>query len=107
MIVRFEDQDWQFALDDIDLRDAIYIQNQTGMTLNDVRKGFMESNPQALLAMYWFMMKQNGKTVDMHKVNFKALKFDAALTEAMIEEQKAANPTEESPADPAPETKSE
>lgn len=107
MIVHFEDKDYEFDLDEIDLRDAIYVQNQTSLTLNGLVSGFMESNPAALLGLYWLMMKQNGKTVSMDRVNFKVRKFDAALAEAFVAARKAEeeNPTEDAPAKEAtPET---
>lgn len=96
MLITFDDQEYKFGFDEVDLRDAIYIQNQFGLTMTDLYEGFRKSDPKALLAIYWLMGKQNGKTFNLQTVNFKLMKFDAALTEAMVAEAKAtaeANPT--------------
>jgi len=105
MIVNFEDKDFQFDLDEIDVTQATYIQNHTGLTLSGLWQGFRESDPKALRALYWLMQNQNGVTMDINKVNFKALKFDKALTDAMVAEVEATDPTGESPAaETVPET---
>jgi hypothetical protein len=103
MIVHFDDKDYQFDIDEIDLTEAMYIQSNTGLTVAGMWQGFKDSDPQALRALYWLMLKQNGKTTDISKLNFKVIKFDVALVEAMTAEQEA-NPTEEPQTDEAPKT---
>lgn len=108
MQVEFEDKTYAFDLDEIELRDAIYVQNETGLTMSGLMQGFEKSDPAALLGLYWLMLKQNGVTQSIAKINFKVRKFDAALTAAFIAEAReiAENPTEEAPGvEPAPDSK--
>jgi hypothetical protein len=92
MLVQFDGTDYEFDLDDIDVRQAIKIQNETGLTVADMWEGFKRMDPRACLAMYWLMMAQSGKAVDMNKSNFKLVQFHSAVLEALV----SANPTDES-----------
>jgi hypothetical protein len=102
MIVHFEDKDYQFDLDDIDVSQARYLKRKTGMTLMDLEDGLERADPDCLVALYWLMLAQNGKAIDMDKVNFKLVKFGIALRKA-AEAEREANPTEELDEATAPE----
>lgn len=104
MLVHFEDQDYDFDIEAITLAEATTIHNMTGLTIKGTLNGLAELHPDALRALYWLMLKQNGKAVDMHKVGFAALKFGEAIGNAFDEEEKrkkAADPTEAPEAPPA------
>lgn len=97
MIVTFEDRDWSLDLDEIDVPQARIIYRQTGKTLLELQQGLENVDPECMVALYWLMKNQNGVTVDMNKVNFKIVKFGAAVIQALVREadELAANPTVE------------
>lgn len=94
MLIQFEDEEYKLDLDEIDYTEARYIKRHTGLTLLELELGLEKIDPDALGALYWLMMKQSGTAVDLQKVNFKALKFTAALIEAKKREAEE-NPTKE------------
>lgn len=92
--IHFEDQDFEFDIDDIDVNQARAIKRYTQMSLFKWQEALKEADPDALVGLYWLMMNQNGKAVDMHKVNFKIVQFGNAVGEA-FEREAEENPTEE------------
>jgi hypothetical protein len=94
MIVNFEDKEYEFSLDDIDVPQARFIKRKFGMTLMDLENGLGEADPDALVALYWLMQNQNGVTVDPDKVNFKLVRFGIALKDAVVADNEA-NPTDQ------------
>lgn len=103
LLVHFEDQDYTLDLDEIDVAQARHIKRQTGMSLLAFQEALQEVDPDALVAAYWLMMAQNSKAVDMNRVNFKIVKFAAALDDAGKREA-AENPTAEGPDEAPPVT---
>lgn len=106
MLVHFEDTDYQFELEDIDVSQARYIKRQTGLSIKAFLDGLGEIDPDCVVAAYWLMKAQNGTVVDMNKVNFKLIRFGDALGEAMKAEDEAENPTGE-PVEALPQKTSE
>lgn len=102
-VVHFEGQDYNFDLEDLDLAQARSIKRQTGMSIGKLLDGLSELDPEALAALYWLMLAQNGKVTDINKVNFKVMEFGKALGDAMGDEEAEENPTEAEP-EPAPAT---
>ena len=98
MIIHFDDRDYNFDIEEMDLAESRHIFRQTGLTMKGLLDGLAELNPEALVAVYWLMLKQNGQVSDMNKVNFKVLKFGEAMGKAFDEEAAARKATEE--ADP-------
>ena len=99
MNVHFDGQDYEFELDNLDVMEARTIKRQTGLTPRDMYQGMAELDPDALVAIYWLMMKQNGKTVDVSKVNFNLIEFAAAVTADETEDEPdEVDPTAEVPA---------
>ena len=88
MQVHFEDQDFQFEIEDIDVSQSRHIYKQTGLSVRGLLDGLKEINPDALVALYWLMKAQNGTVVDMGKVNFPILRFAAALGDGLDAEKK-------------------
>lgn len=93
MNVYFDDQQYVFDLDEIDVSQARYVKRKFGMTLMDLEEGLDRADPECLVALYWLMLAQNGKVVDPDKVNFKLVKFGIALRKAS-EAEAEANPTQ-------------
>lgn len=100
MLVQFEGADYAFDLEALDVSEARYIKRVTGFTIKALLTGLQELDPEALVALYWLMRKQNGTVEDMSKVNFKVIKFGEALEAAFDAEaeKKKENPTEADPA---------
>jgi hypothetical protein len=86
MIVNYDGEEYKLDLDELDLAEAMVIKVKTSMSLMKFQAGLEEMDPDALRALYWLMMKQNGKAVDIDRVNFKVSKFASAVTEAQKEE---------------------
>lgn len=82
MQVQFEDKEYSFDMDDIDLRQARAIKRMTGLTLKKFGDGLSEADPDAVAAAYWLMLSQNGIAVDINKLNFNVVKFLDAIGDA-------------------------
>jgi hypothetical protein len=101
MNVHFEDQDYEFDFDALDVTQARHLKRQLGLTLKQFQDGLADLDPDCLVGLYWLMLHQNGKAVDMNKVNFNIAAFGEAFAKAGEEEQ--GNPTQ-SPSSDKPET---
>lgn len=86
----YEDQEYTLDIEDIDLRQAIIIKDKCDLTLMTLEDGLNNGDPQALKALFWLMMAQNGDEQDIDRVNFKIVKFARALDEAGRREAEAA-----------------
>lgn len=88
--IEFDGETYSLDLDEVDVGEARTIKRQTGMNLVDLNRGaLIDADPDALVAVYWLMQKQNGKpAVDMNRVNFKVAKFATALLNAHEEAMK-------------------
>ena len=93
--VRFEDQEFELDIEELTLNQALYIYRQAKMSVRDLMVGLQDLNPDAMAALYWLMLDQNGKRADIGKLNFKILAFAAALSDAFPsdEEDAEADPT--------------
>lgn len=89
MQVEYDGETYDVDLDDMDLAEARHIKRKTGLDIKGLYDGFMSLDPEALAALYWYMMKRRGKGVDIHSVNFKIAKFGAALIDAYVRENPA------------------
>lgn len=92
-VVHFEDKDYDFDIEAMDLAQARAIKSQTGLSIRKLMDGLGDFDPEAMAALYWLMLKQNGVTVDIRKVNFKVLEFAEALGEAFGDGQDEEDPT--------------
>lgn len=95
MIIHFEDTDYNFDIEALDLAEARHIKRQTGLSMRGLMDGLADIDPEALVAIYWLMLKQNGQVSDMNKLNFSVLKFAEAVGKAFDEEAAARKATEE------------
>jgi hypothetical protein len=87
MLVQFQDKDYEFEIEDIELSQARYIKRHTTLSVRALLNGLRELDPDCLAAIYWLMLQQNGTVVDIAKVNFPVLRFAAALGDAMSREK--------------------
>jgi hypothetical protein len=95
MLIVFDDKEYQLDVDEMDVVEARHIKRKTGMGLLELQEGLMKVDPDALVALYWLMMKQSGVGVDMDRVNFKVAKFGRALRDAVEREEQAAGEEDE------------
>jgi hypothetical protein len=86
MIVEFEDKSYTLDVEEIDVRQAMLIKVKTGFNLLDWQKALERSDVDAIKALYWLMMAQNGQAVDIDRVNFKIIKFAKAIKAAQADE---------------------
>lgn len=97
MIVHFDDKDYQFDIEALDLSEARYIKRNAGLTVKALMDGLSEMDADAIAALYWLMLKQNGQATDIGKLNFSVLKFAEALGNAFNAESEEEDPTEAAP----------
>lgn len=95
MQVEFEDRIWDFSYDAIDLAQARYIKNHTGLSMSGLLEGMREMDPEAAAATYWAMKTQNGVVVDIGKVNFPLMQYCRLVGAAFKKEieEREARPT--------------
>ena len=100
MLVQFQDEEYQFDIEALDLSEARYIKRNAGLSVKQLMDAVGEIDPEALAAIYWLMLKQSGKVQDISKLNFPVLKFAEALAAAFASENegKEEDPTEAAPA---------
>jgi hypothetical protein len=89
MKVNYEGEVLEFDLEEIDVQQATVLKRKLGLTLLGLDQGLSEGDPDALRAVYWLMMVQSGKRVDIDEVNFKIVKLANAIQEAVEAEAKA------------------
>lgn len=96
MIVKFENRDWALDIEEIDVAQAMVIKVKTGFNLLQWQAALEQGDVMAAKALYWLMLAQNGVGGDIDLLNFKVLKFIAAVGEAAKADTKAAevDPTE-------------
>jgi hypothetical protein len=97
MKVEWEGTVYDLDYEEMDTKQARYLKSQLGLTPQALREALRDQDPDAILGWYWLMMAQNGKIVDIGKVNIKIFKFIKALVNAAKEE--AENPTQSPPSD--------
>lgn len=100
MIVKFEDEELDFSLDEITVSQATTLKRKLGLTLIGLDAGLSDGDPDALRAVYWLMQTQAGKRVDIDSVDFKIVKFANAIQAAVeVEAAKDAAEKEDAPKD--------
>jgi hypothetical protein len=82
MQVEWEGDTYTFDLDEIEVEQACTIQDNWNLTLMGLDRGLNDGDPKALTAIYWLMHVQSGKALSVRGINFKVVKFLAAIQEA-------------------------
>lgn len=80
--VQWENKEYLFDPEDIDVRQGIAIQYGTGMTLKAFNEGIQEVDVHAWQALMWLMKDQNGETCNIADLNFKVNAFSTAINDA-------------------------
>ena len=102
MVVDFEGMTYELDVEEIDVAQAMLIKVKTGYNLRQWEDALGEADVEALKALYWLMMEQNGKRTNFDTINFKIVKFVNAVREATKKAHAEAaeeNPTEAKPTD--------
>lgn len=91
MKIVYEGETLDFNLDDITVREAMYLKMKLGLTLLGLDQGLANGDPDALLAIYWLIRKHSngGKPVDIDELDFKVVALANAVQEAVEAEAKA------------------
>ncbi len=100
MLIHFDDQDYEFDFDEVEVGQADQIKRKYGITLLGIERGLLDVDSEALRCMYWLMLAQNGKRVNIDTLQFKPVKLAKAINDAMLKENEKAAAAE----DPKPET---
>lgn len=79
MKLDYEGTEYSFDLEDITVQQARTIKASCGLTLLGLEAGLEAGDPDALRAIFWLMLCQNGETPDIDRVDFKIVKFAKAL----------------------------
>lgn len=90
----YEGKEYKFDLEEITLEQARTMKARCGLTLMGLEAGLGEGDPEALRAVFWLMLTQNGEPqADIDRVNFKIVKFARAFDAAQpVEDEKAEAP---------------
>lgn len=86
MKISYEDKEYDFDLDEIDVSQATVIKRKFGLTLLSLESGLREGDPDSLRCLYWLMLTQDGQRVNIDNINFKIVKFANAIQEANLRE---------------------
>lgn len=104
MIVNFDGKEYALDTEEIELGDAMLIKVKTGLALKPWQTAITNADPDALKALYWLMLKQNGINTVYERISFKVVKFYGAFAEAANAEAEAEAAAEEAKAAPVPTT---
>ncbi len=78
-----------FNDDDLTLGDAFVLENETGMTINQMLAGLQAYRAGALRALVWFMKFKYGTTVPLLSIDFK---LNELVTTGVVDPTKAKAP---------------
>jgi hypothetical protein len=95
MIVEFDDKEYSFDIEDLSLSQATRIFKKYNLSLLELELGMQTGNINALRAIYWVMLEQNGERRDMDRLSFKPVKFARALNAALKADREASENGEE------------
>jgi hypothetical protein len=82
MRVTYEGKEYSFDLEEITVAQARTIKTSCGLSLMALENGLTEGDADALRAVFWLMLCQNGENADIDRVDFKIVKFARAIDEA-------------------------
>jgi hypothetical protein len=99
MHVKYEGKEYTFDLEEITVAQARTMKSSCGLTLMGLEDGLTKGDPDALRAVFWLMLCQNGEpAADIDRIDFKIVKFARAIDEAAgTEADPKAESTESSP----------
>ncbi len=89
MQIVYDDKTYTLDLEDIDVDQARKIKSEFGLTLKGLEEGFAEGDSDAVVAMYWIMLAQNGEDHAIRTLKVKPVKYIRAVTAALVADQAA------------------
>ena len=109
MKIEYEGETLDFDMEQLTVRQAMYLKSKLGLTLLGLDQGLMAGDPDALLAIFWLIRTHADgcKPVEIDTLDFKVVKLAEAVQNAVEAEQAAqeaaaeADP-KEGPADEQP-----
>jgi hypothetical protein len=88
MKINYEGETLDFDMEQITVRQAMYLKMKLGLTLMGLDQGLIAGDPDALLAIYWLMRTQVADSpVDIDNLDFKVVKLANAVQVAVEAEQ--------------------
>jgi hypothetical protein len=84
--IRFEDREWDFDEDEIDVRQATVLYLTYKMTLREWIEGVSQVDQRSLHFTYWLMLQQNGVIKPIADCNPKIIAFGVAYGDAREEQ---------------------
>lgn len=109
MLVKYEDQEYQFDIEELTLAQATRIFKTYNLSLLELEVGMQTGNINALRAIYWVMLEQNGERIPLDRLKFKPVKLARAINAALKAEaeDKADDTDEDEAEDPKDDTDSQ
>lgn len=104
MLVKWDGKDYTLDIEAITVSQARVIKRATQLTPLKLQDALGEADPDALAALYWLMLNQNGVAADIHRIDFKIVDFANAIDEALTAEANAKPEENEVPKDQPRET---
>src|ERR1700689_1329781 len=96
MKINYQDKEYEFDLDAMDVAQAKVIKVHCGLTLKGITEGMGELDPDAMRAAFWLMKVQSGESCDIDRVNFPLVEFASAIIASAELKQKEIEELEES-----------
>lgn len=90
MKIDYEGEELDFDLEQITVRQAMFLKTKLGLTLLGLDQGLSTGDPDAMLAVFWLMKSQGGTKVDIDTLDFKVVTLANAIQEAVDAEEAAA-----------------
>lgn len=82
MIVKYDGEDLEFDFEAITLSQATVIKKKAGLTLMTLESGLQAGDPDALRAIFWLIMQQNGRNTPFERIDFRIVALANAIQEA-------------------------
>ena len=100
MKIEYEGRVYDYDLDDLDVKQAMKIEQHVGGTLLDWQNGLANASTLCVQALGWVLLHDGDLTIPIDSVNFKPVKLARAWGEA-AEREAAAAEGEPDPTTPA------
>jgi hypothetical protein len=94
MQITLDEVDYTFDLAEITMLQMKVLKKAFGFNLMTLEQGLAEFDADALLAVYWLMLEQSGKSAPLELIDFKVVTFARAI-QAAVEKEAADKAAEE------------
>jgi hypothetical protein len=86
MQIVLDDVEYKFDLSEITVMQMKVLKKAFGLNLMTLEQGLAEFDADALLAVYWLMLEQSGKSAPLEMIDFKVVTFARAIQAAVEKE---------------------